>query len=273
MKNEDFKKELELTNELKNAVNKNSDSSTFSRIYNNYHEFILKNGLPSEKRKKDGYLYAPPNYQNLAEKIIFKLIPKNSKLLEIGFGDGRLSYQLARGKNCAVTAIDISDVAVKIAQKNFRLSPTLNYLKADARKLPFQNESFDFVLSKDLIEHLPAKDHRNHFNEVKRVLKNNGLYIFFTPSKIIPRKSRGLHLKEYNLRELLERLVEYGFKNEKIYLVQTAILGISSSLPKFLIKTVGTYETLMEKTKIHKLLIFGGMHKFLLPRYIISAQK
>lgn len=273
MQNEKLDQQLKLEEELKKAIEKKSDAETIGKIYDRYHKFILSDGIPAENRKNDGFLYAPSKYKNPVEQIIFNLVPEKIKVLEIGFGDGRLAHSLVKNKNCLVSAIDVSGLAVEMAKKNFQLSDALDYIRADARKIPFDNEYFDIAVSKDLIEHLPEKDHKSHFREVKRVLKNNGLYLFFTPPKIIPRKSRGLHLKEYGLKELLRELKNCGFKNEKIYLAQAMLLGIITPLPEFLIKTISAYEALMEKTKINKLLIFGGMHKALLPRYVISVQK
>lgn len=44
----------------------------------------------------------------------------------------------------------------------------------DARKLPFQDVSFDYILASDIIEHFPIKETTNILTEWKRVLKNNG---------------------------------------------------------------------------------------------------
>lgn len=270
MNKKNLKEELELHKQIKNVFKNKTDTQTMVREYNRYHEFILKKGIPSEKRKGDGFLYAPPHYKNLAEKIIFKLITPQKRILEIGIGDGRLSYQLAKQKKCQVTGIDISDIAIKLAQKRFKNADRIKYIKADARKLPFKNKVFDIAVSKDLLEHLPAQDHRKHLKEVKRVLKNKGIYIIFTPPKLTNEKSKGLHLKEYSLKEITNLLKRNGFLI-KIYWVQAMSFGVLFKMSKKLINIASAYEFFLEKTKMHKIFI-GLLNKILIPRYIITAQ-
>jgi ubiquinone/menaquinone biosynthesis C-methylase UbiE len=272
MKKDSLKKELKLTNELKNILNKNSDSQTFSRAYDKYHEFILKNGLPSEKRKENGYLYAPPDYKNLVEKIIIKLTPPGKTVLEIGVGDGRLSYKLAEEKKCRVTGIDISDIVINLAKKRLKETEALKYIKADARHLPFKDKAFDISISKDLIEHLPPKDHLRHLREAKRTLKDKGSYIIFTPPKLKLERYKGLHLKEYSLKELSDTAKIAGFSDIGIYWVQLIIFGYLNQIRKPVIKMLNLYEFFLEKTKIYKL-IPEFLNKIFIPRFVIIAKK
>ena len=271
MKEDNLKKELELTNELKNVIGKNPDSQTFSRAYDRYHEFILKNGLPSEKRRKNGYLYASPDYKNLVEKIIIKLTPFGKTVLEIGIGDGRLSYKLAEEKKCRVTGIDISDIVINLAKKRLKETDTLKYIKADARQLPFKDKTFDISISKDLIEHLPPKDHLWHLQEVKRILKDKGSYIIFTPPKLKLEIYKGLHLREYSLKDFLSALKIAGFSNMEIYWVQLTIFGRLIRVSKPMIKTLNLYESFLGKTKIYKLMP-EFLNKIFIPRFVIIAK-
>lgn len=67
-----------------------------------------------------------------------------------------------------------------------------NIVKADLaiERIPFVDESFDFVTAYDFIEHIPRiiylPHRRNSFvelmSEIWRVLKNNGRFLSFTPA-------------------------------------------------------------------------------------------
>lgn len=52
----------------------------------------------------------------------------------------------------------------------------LNIIKVDIRKLPYDDESFDYALSYNTIFHLTKKDIKKSIAEINRVLKKNGLF-------------------------------------------------------------------------------------------------
>ena len=54
-------------------------------------------------------------------------------------------------------------------------------LRMDMRKLEFEENTFDFCYSSCAVEHIGEyEDFLNHLNEVYRVLKNDGIYVFTT---------------------------------------------------------------------------------------------
>lgn len=55
-----------------------------------------------------------------------------------------------------------------------------NLLRADARRLPFHDESFDFVTANMVVEHLD--DPQAQFSEIARVLRPGGVFVFHTPN-------------------------------------------------------------------------------------------
>lgn len=109
---------------------------------------------------------------------LLRFIPSTSKILEIGCGIGHFSNYCYNSKRSIVSS-DISKSNMKKAKEKF---PVLSFVQADAEKLPLKNNSFDVVVSRDLIEHLFDQD--SHFKEVKRILKEDGVYIIKTPNKI-----------------------------------------------------------------------------------------
>ncbi len=71
------------------------------------------------------------------------------------------------------------------------------WVKADGRKLPFGNNSFDFVFSNAVIEHVGNEEDQLDFvNEHNRVGKN---WVFTTPNRLFPIESHTqivlLHMK------------------------------------------------------------------------------
>lgn len=104
----------------------------------------------------------------------------NAQILDLGCGTGRTSIQLNLLGH-KVTAIDFVPLMIENAKK-IALDKKLdiNYQLADVCDLPFENESFDYALfSNQGHTQIPGKENRiTAMNEVYRVLKKDGIYIF-----------------------------------------------------------------------------------------------
>jgi SAM-dependent methyltransferase len=102
------------------------------------------------------------------------ILTRPRRILEIGCGKGyMLRYLAERGHD--VTGIDMDDAA--LAECNAGLAVR----RASAADLPFDDDSFDLVISFDLFEHVPETD--DHLREVRRVLRSEGHYLIGTPNK------------------------------------------------------------------------------------------
>lgn len=96
---------------------------------------------------------------------------RNKKILDVGCGIGRLTSKLSK-KDTKIIGIDINKEFISYCSKKFR---GIEFLVADARKLPFAKDTFDIVLYPwmgDLGKELPRA-----LKECKRVLKKNGKFI------------------------------------------------------------------------------------------------
>lgn len=116
------------------------------------------------------------------DKFIDKL-EKNSKLLDIGCGTGRNTNYT----NVNITGIDISEEQIKQCNSN----SNSNYIIADMCELPFQNNSFDNIISIASFHHLSNDKRRKQaLYEMHRVLKKNGRVQLSVWSRIQPDKTK-----------------------------------------------------------------------------------
>src|SRR4029077_10061380 len=72
----------------------------------------------------------------------------NSKVLDIGCGLGGPCRMIADEYGCDVTGIDITEEFIETARRLtalVKLDDKVNFLKADALQLPFDDESFDIT--------------------------------------------------------------------------------------------------------------------------------
>ena len=93
-------------------------------------------------------------------------IDENSKILDIGCGNGFLSYDIAK-KAQKVVAIDIDQKAIFIANKRFSKN-NLEFIVGDATKYDF-TEVFDYIILSNVLEHI--KDRQSFLNKIKRFSK------------------------------------------------------------------------------------------------------
>ena len=103
---------------------------------------------------------------------------KLNKILEVGCGQGFVSYCLSRDNRNKVIGIDISKEDLEIAQKRY---PQVDFRYTNAEHLPFNDETFDQIYSFDVLEHV----HNLHkvLEEIVRVLKKDGKIILNVPAK------------------------------------------------------------------------------------------
>jgi SAM-dependent methyltransferase len=102
--------------------------------------------------------------------------PRARRALEIGCGPGRLMRPMSRYFG-EIHGIDVSDEMIRRAEANLREIPHAHpHHTSGADLAPFADESFDFVYSYAVFQHIPSFDVvMNYLREAKRVLKPGGL--------------------------------------------------------------------------------------------------
>jgi ubiquinone/menaquinone biosynthesis C-methylase UbiE len=112
------------------------------------------------------------------------------RVLDLGCGTGRHSVFLAE-HGFEVCGIDISETGIRIAEEWLKAKN----LHADLRTgsfyepLPYDDGSFDAVVSIRVIHHARIEDIRKAVKEMERVLKLNGL-VFVTVRKRVSKRRR-----------------------------------------------------------------------------------
>lgn len=99
------------------------------------------------------------------------------KILDIGCGTGEtLSFLKEYLDKPKLYGIDNSQVAIDFAKKRGHK----NIRKVNALKLPYKNNTFDYILLLDVIEHI--ENDLELLQETKRVLKKGGKIIITAPA-------------------------------------------------------------------------------------------
>ena len=122
------------------------------------------------------------------------------KILEVGTGTGLISLMLAqRNANAEITALDLNEDAVKLAQENFKNSPfskRLQFFHQDFKIFESQKE-YDFVVCNPPFfeENNSAKDilarqqveltFRNLIEKASKILSSEGIFSVIIPSESV----------------------------------------------------------------------------------------
>ncbi|MBW2030195.1 MAG: class I SAM-dependent methyltransferase [Deltaproteobacteria bacterium] len=134
--------------------------------------------------------------------------------LEIGCGVGMLSDYLSKNYDMNVTGTDVDVEQIGIAKKNFRDNDRLSFSVATATNLPFDNSTFDMVLSFKVLHHI--SDWETVLKEVNRVLKPKGILVFsdFCCTSFLKRifGTFGKNYGVYTLNDLIECLAGLDMK-------------------------------------------------------------
>ena len=126
------------------------------------------------------------------ERFLSYGIELKGSLLDVGcsYGGGLYAYYNS-GKFDFVAGVDIDETAIKIAKRYKRINK-INDEKlfidvAEIYSLPFDDSKFDFIIMKDIGEHLGSSENlQRALVELKRVLKDDGFIYIETPNYLFP---------------------------------------------------------------------------------------
>jgi len=153
------------------------DKYNAKRIYSNH---VLVDSYDSDRFTSAGGKV----FDTIEKNIVLQNIPLKEKeisVLEVGSGTGRFTIELAKlGLN--VTACDISaPMLKKVKEKllNLNLERYATLVNGDIYNLPFEDNSFDYVVCMRVLNQLRKKQNKNEaLKELCRVCKPNGTILF-----------------------------------------------------------------------------------------------
>lgn len=170
-------------------------------------------------------------YDLLARDILDSM--HRGAVLDIGTGPGALLIKIARMRHdLRLTGLDISPAMVSAARRNFEkagLSSAIEVVEGSASSLPFENGSFDLVVSTGSLHHWanPA----GGMNEIHRVLKRGGRALIYDLVADMPKPS----MKEFNR--------EFGFLRTTLLWLHTFTEPFHSSLEMELLARSSLFAT------------------------------
>jgi ubiquinone/menaquinone biosynthesis C-methylase UbiE len=166
-------------------------------------------------------LSAKISYEHWHRYIFAQQFCTNKTVLDIACGEGYGTAFLSTAAT-AIKGVDISEEAIAHAENTYGKS-NIQFITGSATELPFEDASFDTVVSFETIEHLDASGQQRFISEVKRVLKETGVFLVSTPNKQVysdqPAYSNPYHCKEFYEDEFYDFL-KVTFSDVRLYYQQ-----------------------------------------------------
>jgi ubiquinone/menaquinone biosynthesis C-methylase UbiE len=122
---------------------------------------------------------ADPRQQAMREAFLADIrFPERSAVLEVGCGTGVLTRALGRMvQDGAVVGVDLAASLLAKAGELAADVANVRFQEADARSLPFADETFDIVVFDSTLSHVPAPEQA--VAEARRVLRAGGVMAAF----------------------------------------------------------------------------------------------
>jgi len=157
------------------------------------------------------------HYEHLHRYAFAARFVKGKKVLDLGCGEGYGTYMLAR-EATSVAGVEIDKPTIQHARSKY-IKDNLEFIEGSVLTVPIEGEKeFDIVVCFELIEHIAEQD--KLLSEVKRLLKDDGLFIVSTPNKAVytdaPDHHNPFHVKELYFEEFRSLLRRY-FKHLRIF--------------------------------------------------------
>ena len=154
---------------MKNNINK-----AYKDSKNYYDDILTQSSFISKAYNK--IFWSGTQDLEIANKILSNIPDDfNGKILDVPVGTAVFTKDKWKElKNSIITCLDISiDMLEKAKERINELN--INLIKGDVGNLPFEDNSFDIVLSMNGFHAFPDKD--KAFKEITRVLKKGGYFI------------------------------------------------------------------------------------------------
>jgi SAM-dependent methyltransferase len=141
------------------------------------------------------------------------------RVLDAGCGSGRLLDELRDYGH--VTGLDLNPDSVEIARSRGHE----DVVQGPVEQLPWPDETFDLVISLDMVEHTP--DDRVALRELRRVTKPGGLFLMTVPALRALWSSHDVfnnHFRRYDRRMMRALAADTGWSIERMTYFNSLLL-------------------------------------------------
>lgn len=155
------------------------------------------------------YKRKTPFYIKLVDTVVCH-VPENSRVLDVGCGDGLIAHRISTTRKSHVTGIDMNPVALYHArEKHASYASTDSFVESSIYDFESDN-LFDCAVVVEVFEHVELPD--GLLSKLQQLIKHNGKLIITTPIAVSERKISKYHFTEYSEDEFVDFLTRHSFR-------------------------------------------------------------
>lgn len=140
-------------------------------------------------------------YASFVIEVVKSLKPRS--VLDVGCGDGRISFEMNRALNDSrIVGLDYSENAINLARA---MAPRITWLCGDISTIRLE-ERFDVATLVEVLEHIPPQRLGSFLTGVGQSLRPGGYVVVSVPSSNIPVTEKHFHhFSEESARSLMSQ--------------------------------------------------------------------
>lgn len=156
----------------------------------------------------------------VAEALLGDALPRGGRLLDAGCGTGGfLEWARDRGPFFRLGGVDVGSRPIELARERV---PEAELHVAPLSRLPFDDASFDLVVTNDVLQHVHEDDVAESVRELRRVVAPGGTLLVRTNGARMLRRERD-DWRAYDRRTLVAELARGGFRCERATYANVAL--------------------------------------------------
>jgi SAM-dependent methyltransferase len=140
---------------------------------------------------------------------VYDNVRAGARVLDLGCGAGLLA--LLKRKGCVLAGVDLSAECARAARAN----GYDHACRADLGRLPFADSSFDYVVSLDVLGHVPFDEKESVVTEIARVLRPGGVTMHGAECIDLGAQKRYEEMGEEELRRFVQVDGHVGLEEEE----------------------------------------------------------
>ncbi|MEN2282342.1 class I SAM-dependent methyltransferase [Algoriphagus sp. SE2] len=184
----------------------------------------------AEKQEKTGI---NSRHLSILDKVMAAGLKPNHRVLEVGCGIGTVSSLLAgQVKNGEVLAVDISPESIEKAKLIWKSYSNLKFEVSDMSDFHKENQTFDFFIFPDVLEHIPVDQHQRLFQNIQEHSHQDSVIFIHIPA---PRYLQWMIENEPEKLQVIDQPLDSG----------DLIKSITSS--RFYLEKMETYPVFFEE--------------------------